>query len=147
MAATYPCGQPGSSSFGSHWRFLPRRLDGTTAGCQFILPPPACATWSMKVFAHTQVRVGDMPWGPHPPGHLFFCSSSCCQACFPTIVRPTRSLWKLTLKIILNYPELNCSVVLFERVEEDGLLSSKSRTQREQNFLVHYQSTFFHSSE
>ena len=38
MAATYPCGQPGSSSFASHWRFLPRRLDGTTAGCQFILP-------------------------------------------------------------------------------------------------------------
>ena len=26
-------GQPGSSSFASHWRFLPRRLDGTTAGC------------------------------------------------------------------------------------------------------------------
>ena len=23
---------------------LPRRLDGTTAGCQFILPPRACAT-------------------------------------------------------------------------------------------------------
>ena len=26
-------GQPGSSSSASHWRFLPRRLDGTTAGC------------------------------------------------------------------------------------------------------------------
>ena len=25
-------GQPGTSSFASHWRFLPRRLDGTTAG-------------------------------------------------------------------------------------------------------------------
>ena len=26
-------GQPGSSSFACHWRFLLRRLDGTTAGC------------------------------------------------------------------------------------------------------------------
>ena len=26
-------GQHGSSSFASHWKFLPRRLDGTTAGC------------------------------------------------------------------------------------------------------------------
>ena len=39
-----------------------------------------------------------------------FCSSSCWQACFPTIVRPVSCLWKLTLKIILNSPELNCSV-------------------------------------
>ena len=38
-------------------------------------------------------------------------------------------------------------VVLFESVEEDGLLSSTSRTQREKNFLVQYQSTFFLSSE
>ena len=38
-------------------------------------------------------------------------------------------------------------VVLPESVEEDGLLSSKSRTQREKNFMVQYQSTFFHSSE
>ena len=33
VAATYHCGQPGSSSFASHWSFLPRRLDGTTARC------------------------------------------------------------------------------------------------------------------
>ena len=33
-------------------------------------------------------------------------------------------------------------VVLFESVEEDGLLSSKSRTQREKNLVVHYQITF-----
>ena len=39
-----------------------------------------------------------------------FRSSSCRQARFPTIVRPIRSLWKLTLKIILNSPEFNCSV-------------------------------------
>ena len=38
-------------------------------------------------------------------------------------------------------------VVLFESVEEDGLLSSRYRTQREKNYLVQYQSTFFHSSE
>ena len=29
---------------------------------------------------------------------------------FPTIVRPIKKLCKLTLKIILNSPELNCSV-------------------------------------
>ena len=28
-----------------------------------------------------------------------FCSSSCCQACFPSIVRPISCLWKLTLKM------------------------------------------------
>ena len=39
-----------------------------------------------------------------------FCSSSCCQAHFPTIIRPINCLWKLILKIILNSPELNCSV-------------------------------------
>ena len=33
-------------------------------------------------------------------------------------------------------------VVLSENVEEDGLLSSKPRTQREKNFLAQYQSTF-----
>ena len=39
-------------------------------------------------------------------------------------------------------------VVLFESVEADGLLSSKSRTHRERTFfLVQYQPTFFHSSE
>ena len=40
-----------------------------------------------------------------------FYSSSCCQTCFPTIVRPMLYLWKLIPKIILYSPELNCSVV------------------------------------
>ena len=40
-----------------------------------------------------------------------FCSSSCCLACLPTIVRPKRSFWNLTMKKI-NYPEWNCSVFL-----------------------------------
>ena len=31
-----------------------------------------------------------------------FRSSSCCQACFPTIVRPIRNLWKLSLKMFFN---------------------------------------------
>ena len=38
-------------------------------------------------------------------------------------------------------------VVLFESVEEDGLLSSKSRTQREKNSMVQYQSTSLLSLE
>ena len=42
---------------------------------------------------------------------------------------------------------LHLLLVLFESVEEDGLLSSKSRTQREKNFMVQYQSTFFQSLE
>ena len=39
-----------------------------------------------------------------------FRSSSCCQACFPTIVRPIRNLWKLTLKIFFDSPEMNRSI-------------------------------------
>ena len=31
VATTCPYRQPGSSSFASHWRFLPRRLDGAVA--------------------------------------------------------------------------------------------------------------------
>ena len=40
-----------------------------------------------------------------------FRSSSCCQAWFPTIVRPLRNLWKLNLKMFFNSPELNRSVI------------------------------------
>ena len=39
MAATYPCGQPGSSLLCVSLEVFARRLDGTTAGCSFILPP------------------------------------------------------------------------------------------------------------
>ena len=38
-------------------------------------------------------------------------------------------------------------VVLFESVEEDWSLSSKSHTQRKKILLVQFQCTFFHSSE
>ena len=40
-----------------------------------------------------------------------FCSSSCCQACFPSIVRPMRSLWELILKSFLSSPEMNRPVL------------------------------------
>ena len=80
-----------------------------------------------------------------------FCSSSCCQACFPSIVRPTRNLWELTLKIFYNSPGNEplhpLLVVLIENDEEDGLLSSKFRTQRESDSLVQYQSNSWRSSE
>ena len=33
VATTYPCGQPGSPSLCDSLEVLPRRLDGTTAGC------------------------------------------------------------------------------------------------------------------
>ena len=71
-------GQPGSPSFATHWRFLPRRLDGTTAGCQFILPPLRVPPQSSKGCSHTRrfgtlasppPPVSGMPLGPHPPCH------------------------------------------------------------------------------
>ena len=51
------------------------------------------------------------------------------------------------LQFYRNEPLHPLLVVLVEYHEEDGLLSSKLRTQKEKNFLVQYQSTFFHSSE
>ena len=60
-----------SSLLASHWRYLPRRLDGTTAGrC-------VCRTPITRVIAHTQVRtlvgppppVETLPWEPHPSGY------------------------------------------------------------------------------
>ena len=40
-----------------------------------------------------------------------FCPSSFCQASFPSIVRPIRNLCKLTLKMFLNSPEMNRSII------------------------------------
>ena len=39
-----------------------------------------------------------------------FYSSSCCQACFPSIVRPMNRLWELILKIFSGSPEMKRSV-------------------------------------
>ena len=39
-----------------------------------------------------------------------FCSSSCCQTYFPSIVRPMNKLWKLILKMFFTSLELNRSV-------------------------------------
>ena len=80
-----------------------------------------------------------------------FCSSSCCQECFPSIVRPKRNFWKLTLRDFLwvsrNQPLHRLLDVLVENGEEDVLLSSKLRTQRENISLVQYQSNSFFSWE
>ena len=54
-------------------------------------------------------EINDCSWNISAELISHFCSSSCRQACFPTIVRPIRNLWILTLKII-NSEELNCSV-------------------------------------
>ena len=45
--------------------------------------------------------------------NLLFYSSTCCQTCFPSIVRPMNRLWKLILKIIILSPEMNRSVFLW----------------------------------
>ena len=39
-----------------------------------------------------------------------FISSSCCQACFPSTVRPMNRLWELVLKIFFHSPEINRSI-------------------------------------
>ena len=54
---------------------------------------------------------------------------------------------KVVLLLSRIEPLRHLLVVLSENVEEDGLLSSKPRTQRESNSLVQYQSTSFLSSE
>ena len=52
MAATYPCGQPGSSSLCVSLEAFAKPTSRT-----FSRPfPPACANQSPWVFAHTQVR-------------------------------------------------------------------------------------------
>ena len=100
MAATYPCGHPGSSSFASHWRFFAtptRRYHG-----RMLIHPasPACANPSTKVFAHTQVR------DPRESAAACFWPALGTPSSWP----PVNCLWKVTPKIILNSPELNCSV-------------------------------------
>ena len=67
-----------------------------------------------------------------------FRSSSCCQAYFPTIVRPINSLWNLILKIILDSPELNYSVffsLYYLRVSKkiDHFLRDLVRREREES--------------
>ena len=39
-----------------------------------------------------------------------FCSSCCCQASFPSIVRPMNRLWEWILKIFCYSPEMNRSI-------------------------------------
>ena len=76
-----------------------------------------------------------------------FCSSSCCQACFPSIVRSMNRLWEWILKIFSlfsrNEPLHPLLDVLAENDEEDQSLSSKLRTQRENVSLVQYQFNSF----
>ena len=39
-----------------------------------------------------------------------FCSSCCCQACFPSIIRPMRNLWRMDSEDFLS-PEMNRSII------------------------------------
>ena len=78
MATSCPCGQPGSSSFASHWRVFATPT-GRYHGRTFIRPSsPACATRQTRCL-HTRKfgtlsspppPVLHMPWGPHLPGHV-----------------------------------------------------------------------------
>ena len=56
MATTYPFWAARFSLLCVSLEVLPRRQDGTTAGCYFILPTSLRVPHPGKVFAHTQVR-------------------------------------------------------------------------------------------
>ena len=57
-----------------------------------------------------------------------FCSSSCCQTCLPSIIRPMNRLWEWILKIFFHSPEMQPLRLLLDALalndEEDKLLSS-----------------------
>ena len=39
------------------------------------------------------------------------CSSSCCQTCFPSTIRPMNRLWEWILKIFFDSPDMNRSIL------------------------------------
>ena len=67
VATTYPCGQPGLPLRlgASNWRYLPRRLDGTTAARYFALPSLRVPPRHQWVLAHR--RFGTLAGPPPPP--------------------------------------------------------------------------------
>ena len=85
VATTCPCGRPGSSSFASHWRFLPCGLDGTT------VLPRVCHPGRKGVCTHAGLgpsrarrRLLKACLGDPIPGHLlstprwgYFSPSAC----------------------------------------------------------------------
>ena len=76
-----------------------------------------------------------------------YCSSTCCQTCFPSIVRPMNRLCEWILKIFFDSPKMNPSIFfsMYFSVsdEEDQLLSSIPRTLRENVSLVQHRSNSF----
>ena len=78
VAATHPFWAARLSLLSDSLKILPRRLDGTTAGCSFILlplrvPPQAQKCLHTRRFgtlASPPPPVQDLAWGPISPGHL-----------------------------------------------------------------------------
>ena len=79
-----------------------------------------------------------------------FCSSSCCQAYFPSIVRPMNRLWELVLKSFFYSPEMNRSILfsmyLLRMTKKIITFFEISYAERE-CFPVQYQSNALCSSE
>ena len=89
--------------------------------------------WKIKIASWMSLKsseINDYSWIISAVLKSPCCSSSCCQAYFPSIARPI-NLWKLILKNILDPPEMN------------RLLSWNLRKQRENVSLVQYQSNSF----
>ena len=76
-----------------------------------------------------------------------FISSSCCQACFPSTVRPMNRMWELVLKIFVHSPEMIPLHVLLDAFavndEEETSLSSIPRNRRKNISLVQCQPNSF----
>ena len=76
-----------------------------------------------------------------------FYSSSCCQTCFPSIVRPMNRLWEFVLMIFLLFSRNEPLHLLLDALvvndKEDRLLSSIPHNRRENISLIQYRSSSF----
>ena len=79
-----------------------------------------------------------------------FCSSSCCHACFPSIVRPMNRLWELVLKIFFYSKEMNRSIffsMYLLRMKKKMDYCLRNLVLGESVSLVQYQSNSFRPKE
>ena len=73
VTTIYPCGQLGSSSFTTNWRFLSRRLDVPRQDANSSFPPacvtpagpPSPGSHALTIAFHTVSRSRNIPWIQH----------------------------------------------------------------------------------
>ena len=100
----------------------------------------------------SRARKNNYSWNISAVLISLFCPSSCCQACLPTIVRPILCLWKFTLKMFFNSPELNRSVIFslyFLRMSKkmDYFLRNLVRREREIPWFNNNPLPLFHRND